>query len=422
MMRWGNYDTVNAAVLWNASEVPSGLSQYANPVPADNNLPNSFYLSAKPSWWAASIPWPAIGPDVTGGQDTAGHAYKIPAHVCYDNSQKNADGTLIFNADNCYGNNPPPSISMTEPAAGSTVAGTVTVSASASSNVGVTSVQFQLDGADLGAALTSAPYVLSWNTATVPNGTHSLTAVARDAAGNTATSSAVTVTVSNGPPPDTTPPTVTITSPASGATVSGTITVSADASDNAGVVGVQFFLDGANLGAELTAAPYTLSWDTTSVNNGTHTLTAVARDAADNRTTSAGVTVTVSNGSATVTRFKEADPAVSYAGNWYHPSDPRRTGGTAEEALEAAAQTTLSFTGTAASWIGRHNQECGIARVSVDRTFVGEVDTYAPSVEAQTVVFTAAGLPRRAHTLTIEVTGTATCPRTKPGLSSMRLM
>src|SRR5713226_2217327 len=82
------------------------------------------------------------------------------------------------------------------------------------------------------------------------------------------------------PNPDTTPPTVSITSPASGATVSGTISVTATASDDVAVAGVQFKLDGANLGAEVTAAPYSVSWDTTTASNGSHTLTAVARDAA----------------------------------------------------------------------------------------------------------------------------------------------
>jgi len=102
---------------------------------------------------------------------------------------------------------------------------------------------------------------------------------------------------STSPPPDTTPPTVSITSPASGATVSGTMTVSASASDNVGVAGVQFQLDGANAGAEVTAAPYQISWDTTTATNGSHSLTARARDAAGNTTTSAAVAVTVSNSS-----------------------------------------------------------------------------------------------------------------------------
>src|SRR5439155_18199906 len=97
--------------------------------------------------------------------------------------------------------------------------------------------------------------------------------------------------------PDTTPPTVSLTSPANGDTVSGTVSVTASASDNVGVAGVQFQLDGANLGAEDTTAPYAVPWDTTTTANGsTHTLRAVVRDAAGNSATSATVTVTVSNG------------------------------------------------------------------------------------------------------------------------------
>ncbi|OLD55486.1 MAG: hypothetical protein AUI64_03530 [Acidobacteria bacterium 13_1_40CM_2_64_6] len=64
------------------------------------------------------------------------------------------------------------------------------------------------------------------------------------------------------------------------------------------VVGVQFKLDGANYGAEDTTSPYSTSWNTTTVSNGSHTLTAIARDAAGNQTTSSPVTVTVSNSAA----------------------------------------------------------------------------------------------------------------------------
>ncbi len=96
---------------------------------------------------------------------------------------------------------------------------------------------------------------------------------------------------------DTTPPSsVIVTAPSAGATVSGTLTpVSATASDNVGVAGVQFKLDGNNLGAEDTTSPYSIIWDTTGATNGSHTLSAVARDAANNTATSSGVTVTVSN-------------------------------------------------------------------------------------------------------------------------------
>ncbi len=191
-----------------------------------------------------------------------------------------------------------PTVSITAPAAG-TVSGTVTVSANAADNVGVMGVQFRLDGANLAAEDTTSPYSVSWNTATATNGIHTLTAVARDAAGNTATSIAVAVTVSNSVA-DTTAPTVSIAAPAAG-TVSGTVTVSANAADNVGVVGVQFRLDGANLAAEDTTSPYSVSWNTTAAANGTHTLTAVARDAAGNTATSTAVTVTVNNSVADTT-------------------------------------------------------------------------------------------------------------------------
>jgi hypothetical protein len=96
------------------------------------------------------------------------------------------------------------------------------------------------------------------------------------------------------PPPDTTPPTVSIQSPPAGA-VSGTVAVTANASDNVGVGGVQYLLDNANLGPEQTSTPYTYAWDTTQTANGPHVLTAIARDAAGNRTTSAAISLTVNN-------------------------------------------------------------------------------------------------------------------------------
>ena len=171
------------------------------------------------------------------------------------------------------GSPPPPSdttaptVSLTSPGTGTTVSGSVTVAANAADNVGVVGVQFKLDGANLGTEDTASPYSTTWNTTTATNGSHTLTAVARDAAGNTATSTSVTVTVSNSTP-DLTPPTVSVTAPTSGSTVSGSQAVTATAADNVGVVGVQFKLDGANLGTEDTASPYSITWNTTTAANG----------------------------------------------------------------------------------------------------------------------------------------------------------
>jgi hypothetical protein len=94
---------------------------------------------------------------------------------------------------------------------------------------------------------------------------------------------------------DVTPPTASITSPGGGETVFGGIAFAADASDDTGVVGVQFLLDGSPLGAEDLAAPYTLPWNSASVGNGSHTVAAQARDAAGHVTDSSPVTFTVLN-------------------------------------------------------------------------------------------------------------------------------
>jgi hypothetical protein len=98
------------------------------------------------------------------------------------------------------------------------------------------------------------------------------------------------------PPTDTTAPTVAITAPANNATVSGTISVSATASDpDSPVSFVQFLVDGANMSAQLTSSPYSVLLDTTTLSNTTHTLTATAQDPAGNQGTSTAVSITVSN-------------------------------------------------------------------------------------------------------------------------------
>ena len=183
----------------------------------------------------------------------------------------------------------PPATSITAPAGGATVSGTTNVTASASDNVGVAKVEFYLDSV-LQATDTTSPYSWAWNTTTSANGAHSLTSKAYDAAGNIGTSAAVSVTVSN----DVTSPATSITAPAGGATVSGTTTVTASASDNVGVAKVEFYLDSV-LQATSTTSPYSWSWNTTTSANGAHSLTSKAYDAANNIGTSAAVGVTVSN-------------------------------------------------------------------------------------------------------------------------------
>lgn len=122
------------------------------------------------------------------------------------------------------------------------------------------------------------------------------------------------------PPPDDTAPQVAITSPADGATVSGVVTVTAGASDNLGVAGVRFKLDGASLGTEDTTSPYSVSWDARGLSSRSHKLEAVALDAAGNSAVSPRVTVTVQSsggrvsGESLLERLTESTPAPTRVG------------------------------------------------------------------------------------------------------------
>jgi glucose/arabinose dehydrogenase len=211
---------------------------------------------------------------------------------------------VAFKAAGGSGDTTPPSVPTNLAAtAGSTTEIDLTWTGS-TDNVGVTGYTVFRNGAAVG----TSPTTTFHDTGLTPATTYSYAVSAFDAADNdsalSASASATTLT----PPTDTTPPTVSMTAPSSGSTVSGTLAVRANAADNVGVAGVQFLLDGTSLGAEDTTAPYALTWDTTAAGNGSHALTARARDAAGNTSTSPAVTVTVSN-----TPPGPGDPAASYA-------------------------------------------------------------------------------------------------------------
>jgi thermitase len=180
-----------------------------------------------------------------------------------------------------------PIVAVSSPLAGATVTGMVAVGATASDNVGVVKVDLYVDGVFF-VSDASSPYSFAWDTSALPNGSHTLEAIAYDAANNSGTTSPIAVTVAN-TPPDTTPPVVSIAAPTAGSTVAGTTTVTASATDNVGVTKVDLMVDGA-LYASLNAAPYAFAWNTSPLSNGAHTLQVVATDAAGN---AANVTRTV---------------------------------------------------------------------------------------------------------------------------------
>ena len=183
----------------------------------------------------------------------------------------------------------PPTVSITSPANGELVSGTVQITATASDNVGVTEVEFYCGTSSLGkGTLSGGVWQLNWNTTTLADGTCVLTAKARDAATNEGTSAAVNVTIDN------TAPTVSITSP-TGGYVQGTVQITATASDTNGVKQVEFFVDGTSIGVDTNGADgWSVDWDTSEGLDGEHTLKAVATDTAGN-SAEHSITVTVDN-------------------------------------------------------------------------------------------------------------------------------
>lgn len=183
----------------------------------------------------------------------------------------------------------PPTASIASPGNGKTVGGLLAVDVSASDNVGVTRVDLKLNG-NVIASDTSAPYGFSVDTTQLPNGSASLVAVAYDAAGNQGSSTAVGVTVSNtlALAADTTPPVVSIGSPANGASVSGNVTINVTASDNAGPSGLKLllFING-NQVASSSGGALNYKWNTAKLPVGSYTLEARATDAKGNLSTSA---------------------------------------------------------------------------------------------------------------------------------------
>jgi hypothetical protein len=184
---------------------------------------------------------------------------------------------------------PAPTVTMTAPAVGGLVSGNaVTVSANASDPSGIASVQFQLDGNDIGSQLTSGPFMFAWNSTTASDGSHILSAVAKNNNGVINIAS-IPVSVDNGLP------SVSVTAPLAGATVSGAnVALAANASDTSGIESVQFKVDGSPVGGPDTSAPFSATWNTTALADGPHSVSATARDAAGNLATTA-ISVNVSN-------------------------------------------------------------------------------------------------------------------------------
>ncbi len=230
-------------------------------------------------------------------KDEAGSVSDISNIVTFTTTGKASDTTA-------------PVVEFTSPVVGTTLSGSVTVTASSTDPAapdqitsGMGGVQLKIDGANVGTELTSTPYSATWDTTTATNGSHIISAVARDAAGNITTFAGITVTVNNVgmTAPDTAPPSFLIMLPVTGATVGNNATITPDVSDPAlpnqktsGIASVQYKVDGVPLGT-VNASPYSYVWDTTLFANGTHTIFGQAADVDGNLSPEFTTIVTVSN-------------------------------------------------------------------------------------------------------------------------------
>src|SRR6266571_2235331 len=180
-----------------AAQVQAGICPPFTPIVTSTPWPFLIWDPAVgPAAPAGFIGNPGI-PHTVVGSPTGNNLFRLEELPGGGNGANLIDQTTLFSVAGKRIDFTPPKATVTAPLAGATVSGTVAVTATATDNVGVTSLQIQLDGINLGAAGASSPVTVSWNTAFSANGQHRLRAIARDLAGNIGTSADVVVTVSN---------------------------------------------------------------------------------------------------------------------------------------------------------------------------------------------------------------------------------
>lgn len=246
-----------------------------DPVPVANILANNqdasisipYNTSATISWTSTNATSCSVAPTgwtgLSGSQSTGNLTTSRTYTLSCSGAGVSVTDSVVVNVL-AQGDTTKPTVSITTPDNGQWVKGIVTISANASDNIGVTKVEFYLDNSLSPMATdTTAPYSTIWDTTFGSSGNHSITAKAFDAAGNNQTATAFTVFVDNQPP------TVDITSPANGATVSGTVNITANATDNLGIVNVELFVNGVPKGEDFTS-PYSIPWNTVLETNGNY--------------------------------------------------------------------------------------------------------------------------------------------------------
>jgi regulation of enolase protein 1 (concanavalin A-like superfamily) len=232
--------------------------------------------------------WSLIGTDTIAMASTVYVGLAVTSHNT--TATATASFTNVTARAATTGTSQPPTVSLTAPAAGATYTApaSIAIAASASDADGTISQVDFYQGSTLLGSDTTSPYAFTWGS--VAAGTYQLTAVARDNAGASGTSAAVSVTVNSS---TNQAPSVTLTSPSNGAsfTAGANITLAASASDTDGTVARVEFYRGTTLVGTDTTSPYSAVWS--SAPAGSYSLTARAVDNGGATRTSTAVSITV---------------------------------------------------------------------------------------------------------------------------------
>jgi chitodextrinase len=314
----------------------------------------------------------------TGNGGSANLAFVTDTALVESTNNQDILGSLSATAGSTFViDTTPPTVSLTAPSAGTTIAlgSSTTISSSASdSQSGVSKVEIYIDGS-LKSTLTASPYNYSWDATGLSLGAHTIQAKATDGFSNTGSSTMVTVNIA-----DQGTPTISIVSPTAASFVNGNVMVNASATDNVGVAGVQFKLDGVNLGSEVTASPYVINWNTSGASNGAHSLTAVARDASGNTKTSAAVSVTVDNAAPSVSISSPASGSTVNGTLTINVNSSDNTGGSGVSKVELYVDGVLNSTDATSpysfSWnsIGKDGAHTLVAK-SYDKLTAANIGT-----------------------------------------------
>lgn len=244
----------------------------------------------------ALVGTPITGPDTSGGYMYSAtldvSALTIGTHTLTSIAVDRAGNRTVATPVPFSTAPKPPVVSLTRPPDGGFVSKTVTVTVNLVGGVAPVSAQLLIDGVAVGVPVTAAPYTFDWDTTKVADGVHSIVARATDHAGATASSPTFHETVDN------TPPTAVMYQPPANSRISGPTTLQVHASDAHGVKSVQFTADGAPVGPLRTSPDagqqylYSITFDTSTLAAGTHSISAIVTDGAGNATSPIAVSIT----------------------------------------------------------------------------------------------------------------------------------